>query len=385
MSPGRAPAVVAAVAAVLSLGACGTQTSAPGVADDPTSTPSSSATDEPTPSPTATPSTTASTADTPDPVDPGVLTIRGVPRGAPPRIPYLAHAGDTWALVRPDGTTESLDREYGEFATMGDGLVATTYSATGTQVVLLDGQLQEVHAYDVPEGGLVATPDGAIVGWLGADGRPHVVEHGGDQEWDLPEVTGGSSLAALVSDGTTCKEGVEGVGCAAYVNSPDGTRAWISISHGIVDTVPGVVAVGDVATGDAGMVAMTSVSDEGSCWGRFQDFRRKPVWETCDYTLFDFSPAGTGILAGPAYLDGFGQGLAAVLDLDGQVRAEWHSRDQAALLHTVWEDDDHVLALVFQDDQWAVLRLGVADGSVELAVPPVPDRGGASPFVLPTR
>jgi hypothetical protein len=32
-----------------------------------------------------------------------------------------------------------------------------------------------------------------------------------------------------------------------------------------------------------------------------------------------------------------------------------------------------------------VLRLGVADGSVELAMPPVPDRGGASLFVLPTR
>ena len=44
-----------------------------------------------------------------------------------------------------------------------------------------------------------------------------------------------------------------------------------------------------------------------------------------------------------------------------------------------------MLALVFQDDAWAVLRLDVTDGSVELAVDPVPDQGGRSPFVLPVR
>ena len=57
---------------------------------------------------------------------------------------------------------------------------------------------------------------------------------------------------------------------------------------------------------------------------------------------------------------------------------------QAALLHTVWEDDDHVLAMVFQDDAWAVLRLGVADGSVELAVRRCRTRAAQYPFVLPT-
>jgi hypothetical protein len=40
--------------------------------------------------------------------------------------------------------------------------------------------------------------------------------------------------------------------------------------------------------------------------------------------------------------------------------------------------------IVFQDEQWAVLRLGV-DGSTEIAVPPVPDHGGQGAFVLPTR
>ena len=74
-----------------------------------------------------------------------------------------------------------------------------------------------------------------------------------------------------------------------------------------------------------------------------------------------------------------------MLDGDGTVVAEWHSRGQAALLHTIWEDDDHVLALVFQDEAWAILRLDVTDGSVELAVEPVPDQAGQNPFVLPVR
>ena len=74
-----------------------------------------------------------------------------------------------------------------------------------------------------------------------------------------------------------------------------------------------------------------------------------------------------------------------MLDDDGAAVAEWHSAGRAALLHTIWEDEDHVLAMVFQDDAWAILRLDVTDGSVELAVAPVPDQGGRTPFVLPVR
>ena len=249
---------------------------------------------------------------------------------------------------------------------------------------MLDGDLEEVSQATNPSGTLAVTPDGAIVGWVTTEGRPHVVERGGSQEWDLSVVDEAGSIAALVSDGDTCLEGSDGSGCVAFVNSAEGTSARYTISHGIVDTVPWVLAVGDVsAEGD--LLAMTSVSDEGSCWGRFAAWKKQPLWETCDHTLFDFSPSGTRILAGPAYLDGFGQGSATVLDGDGAVVAEWHSAGQAALLHTIWEDDDHVLALVFQDDAWAILRLDVTDGSVELAVEPVPDQAGRTPFVLPVR
>jgi hypothetical protein len=376
MNPlGRAAVLV--LCSVL-LAACGDRTSSGSAADDPT-TPAST----PSPTGTSTPTESASTSAT-APAGSGVLTLNGLTSGAPPSVPYLAVTAAGASLVRPGGDVQRLPRVYDSFAPMGDGLVGTASVDDQARSYVLDGDLEEVSQGTNPSGTLAATPDGAIVGWVTTEGRPHVVEDGGSQEWDMSAVDEAGSIAALIGDRGTCVEGSDGSGCVAFVNSAEGTSARYTTSHGIVDTVPWVLAVGD-ASADGDLVAMTSVSDEGSCWGRFQAWKKKPLWETCDHTLFDFSPSGTRILAGPAYLDGFGQGSTTVLDGEGTVVAEWRSADQAALLHTVWEDDDHVLALVFQDDAWAILRLDVADGSVELAVEPVPDQAGQTPFVLPVR
>jgi hypothetical protein len=301
-------------------------------------------------------------------------------------MPYLREdrqAPGGWSLVERDGRVRPLDRAYAQFAPVGDGMVALAYENDQAAAYLLDGELSEVSRTDAGDGGLAVTPDGSIVGWFGADQAPHFVEAGGSREGYLPTVEKGSSLAAILADGTTCQEGDDGNGCAAYVNSADTSQAWWSISHGIVDVVPGVIYVGDVADG-GGLLGLTSLSDQGSCWGLFRGGKRRPAWETCDFTLFDFSPSGERILAGPAYLDGFGQGIAAVLDADGNVLAEWHSEDQAAILGTTWEDENHVLVTAFQHDEYAVIRVGL-DGTVEFALPPVPDPGSGGAYVLPVR
>lgn len=374
MNPlGRAAVLV--LCSVL-LAACGDQASSGSADDDPASP-------TPTPSPTS-PSTPPGSASPTAQAAPGVLTLEGLVLGAPPAVPYLTVTEDGSSLLRPGGDAQPLPRAYDAFAPMGDGLVGTASVEDQARSYVLDGDLEEVSQGTNPSGSLAVTPDGAIVGWVTTEGRPHVVEDGGSQEWDLSVVDEAGSMAALVSDRGTCLEGSDGSGCVAFVNSVEGTSARYTSSHGIVDTVPWVLAVGDASAG-GDLLAMTSVSDEGSCWGRFAAWKKQPLWETCDHTLFDFSPSGTRILAGPAYLDGFGQGSATVLAEDGAVVAEWHSAGQAALLHTIWEDDDHVLALVFQDDAWAILRLDVTDGSVELAVEPVPDQAGRTPFVLPVR
>ena len=60
------------------------------------------------------------------------------------------------------------------------------------------------------------------------------------------------------------------------------------------------------------------------------------------------------------------------------------SYDRAAILGTTWEDEDHVLVSAFQNERWAVIRVGV-DGTAESALPPVPDPGAGGAYVLPVR
>jgi hypothetical protein len=384
---GRPVALTAAIAVpALLLTACGDATSSRSSADEPTQSSSPTAEPSATESPSAEP--TEAETSTPPSIGgaPVVLSFKGLELGAPPAMPYLREDSDApggWSLVEQDGDVRPLSRSYAQFAPMGEGLVGLTYEDDTAAAYLLDGDLRDVSRTEASEGGLAVTPDGSIVGWLGTDKAPHFVEGGGNREGYLPEVKGGSSLAALLVDGATCQEGEGGNGCAAFVNSADTRKAWSSISHGIVDAVPGVIYIGDVAD-DGGMLGMTSIADEGSCWGLFKVWKRQPKWETCDYTLFDFSPSGERILAGPAYLDGFGQGIAAVLDRQGRVLAEWHSNGKAAILGTTWEDEDHVLVSAFQNEKFAVIRVGL-DGTVEFALPPVPDPGAGGAYVLPVR
>jgi hypothetical protein len=249
---------------------------------------------------------------------------------------------------------------------------------------VLDGNLEETSRAPMRGGSLAVTANGLIVGWLGAEGRTHVVEGGGSREYDLPQVPDGADLAALVTDGQTCKEGEVGQGCAAFVNSGDSTRSWTAISHGIVEDLGPVRAVSDVDGGH--LLGMVSLSDDGSCWGLFKTFG-KTRWETCDHTLVAFSPSDELILGTDAYLDGLGQRSLVFLDLDGRELAAWQGTAESAptIVQVAWEDDDHVLAVVFAADEWSIVRFGV-DGSSEYAVPPVPGEvDERAAFILPTR
>ena len=70
---------------------------------------------------------------------------------------------------------------------MGDGLVGVASVDEQARSYVLDGSLVEV-SQDANPATLAATPDGSIVGWVTTEGRPHVVEDGGSQEWDMSVV-----------------------------------------------------------------------------------------------------------------------------------------------------------------------------------------------------
>lgn len=72
----------------------------------------------------------------------------------------------------------------------------------------------------------------------------------------------------------------------------------------------------------------------------------------------------------------------------GEVVTEFsRSGDSGPFVNTaVWEDNEHVLATVFEDSAWTVVRLGL-DGSIEAATDALPDSGDPrrSPFSFSTR
>ena len=85
----------------------------------------------------------------------------------------------------------------------------------------------------------------------------------------------------------------------------------------------------------------------------------------------------------PAYRDGVGDGELAIYTAEG--RPLWHLTSYQAnpwfINDVVWEDDAHLLATVFQDGTWHLVRFGV-DGSAELASPAI---GGSDDMAPPVQ
>jgi hypothetical protein len=142
-----------------------------------------------------------------------------------------------------------------------------------------------------------------------------------------------------------------------------------------------MLAVVDAAA-DGRLVGLLSVTDEGSCSAVF-DEGDDVAWETCDHTLTHLSPEATRVLGTDAYLDGFGQRSVAFLEAaDGRLLHEFTSKGRGpSVLQTAWEDEEHVLAVVYERGRWSVVRLG-ADGSAELALGPVEGSDLDRPFLL---
>lgn len=370
----RLPAVVAAAAATLVLlAACGEPAT-----DDPTDDRTGDPTGDPSGEPTGDPSASAGAT---------LLSTKRLAQGPPPAVAFLAAAdpadpADTWMLVRPGVEPLELDveRPFG-FATMGDGLVVLTDDGDGAAVSVLDGGGEVESSEEVRGYRLAVTPDRSIVAWLGAAGQPTALEGGGARSFDLPEVSQGTEIGAILGSGTCQEAEPEGGGCTAFVNADEPQGVHVSTSHGIVEVAGAMLAVADAAA-DRRTVALQSVSDEGSCSGIYLA-GDDVAWQTCDHTLTSFSPDGTRVLGTDAYLDGFGQRSVAFLDAaDGALLHEFTSKGKGpTVLQTAWEDEDHVLAVVYERGRWAILRLG-ADGSAELAAGPDAGSDLDRPFVL---
>ena len=233
------------------------------------------------------------------------------------------------------------------------------------------------------QGSFATSPDGQVAAFVQPDGTPILVR--AHDRRTLSPVRGKGAFTAAAISGLDCTAPNPG-GCTVWIDvdgqAPTVWRAYASGTTQQLDT--DLRSVVDVADGGraAGVV---SVSDGGSC-SKVGVLGDADLWQTCDRRLISFSPDGRHVLASAAYADGMGDTQLAVLDAaTGKPTLDLQAADGDVITQMVWEDDSHVLAVVFEGGRWGVVRIGL-DGRRELAVSPVRDSGDlASPFVLATR
>jgi len=332
-------------------------------------TPHQLATNSPTPTPTA---------------DPGPLGLDGLKLGAVPAIGYQVGSKLYVGKNELPATAESASfpvRIDGGFLLPGANDSVTFLGDDGMTI-------DQTWSY---VGGFAVSPGGNVGAFVEPDGTVIAIQDGGSRYFEVgkaPAVSGDASWTVAAVTGENCSGRSQEPGCTIYLND-QGTSQVVAKIQPHRDSVlvyPQFQRLADVE--DQGWAAgITSVSDTGSC-SQVVDQVGDPVWKTCDYAFKSFSPNGKFLLAGPAYGDGAGDGSLAVIypglkaTNPASVILDLKTTDGVAIFQTTWENNSHVLAVVFKGDEWAVVRIGL-DGSRELALPVVKGTGDfVSPYTL---
>lgn len=121
-----------------------------------------------------------------------------------------------------------------------------------------------------------------------------------------------------------------------------------------------------------GLLAASVVSqlNDGSCTALVELESAKKRWRTCNYAVDELRSDSDLVLAGPAYRDGYGDGVFGALDVKtGKLVREWSGGSAVTIISTVMEDADHVLVIAEQGKQTAIARCAPKAGTCELAAP----------------
>lgn len=322
-----------------------------------------------------------------------MLDVSELARGRPPEIvyaldPHPVFGDGHFHLVLGRGGAEQPLRPgpVGAFVRHDDGRVVTSYGTeAGVVVEVLGDDGAVVESTDgLPGYGLVTTPDHSIVGWLDGDGVPQVLEDGATRHVSLPAVEDGDHLGALLGSDTCQEQAPEGGGCTAFVDAaPDSRRpqAWLTTSHGIVESVPHLSDVRDASSDGTVVGRLTGTGADPRCFGAVSP-RGTVRWRTCDHELTDLAPDGEHVIGVEGSMDDV-RGLATY-DSSGAVTATWSLPDDppSQVGDIAWEGDESVLVVVSDQGRWSVVRLGL-DGSAEYALAPIELGPDFSPYRMP--
>jgi hypothetical protein len=347
-------ALVLIAVAALTASACGTDSeSAPSSARS-----STSAAETPA---TSTPSTST-------PITPGdsiSVTLEGpLPQGEPPRIAYLE---DGKVIVYPDGSTRPAAHPYYLFTVTGD-LVAGLWFGDG-RFIDVDQGSRDVFTEELGElANLAVSPSGESIAWGTPSGDIRTAWDGG--QFDVASDTEALSVMAMLGRGD-CEE--ETADCAVFYSPLSGANIRYVSADGLdSDEIPSKGLIIDVSvTGD---LAAFQSDQDGTC----SELRSAPdyrvQWEACDYFFLRFSPDGDRILAATEHGDRSGGTQMSILHSRNGREIVTFTTPRGKIEGWTWEDEDHVLLTINDDQGWRVVRVGV-DGSAETAL--VADGGGS--------
>lgn len=320
--------------------------------------------------PTPTPSKTPTPSSTPSSTGPlkTKIVLNKLPTGRAPQIAYLTGRtirGGAGGDIKVPGTAGIQ-----EVARLGSSALAVVTKGYGTEMLTIDtdGKVT-ARTPDITQ--IVTTDDGLGAAYVGSRLK------------DTGEETGVTTLYAEQAQG---QAGVQKVtmpniwnpALLGYLNgkvyfdaskTQDGTSAlyeWTPAQSKVIPiaSVPNAMAVSSVGTAGS----LTTLADQNSCSSLLTVPAGKRLWRTCDYQIVGFTPDGATAIAGPMYQDGYGNGIAAVLDAKkGTLLHEW----SGVFRQWVPEDDQHLLLLADTGEETpaSIIRCTVSTGACELATP----------------
>lgn len=310
-----------------------------------------------------TPDTTPAPAPTPRVDGTFPLLLDDTPRGPRPTVSYVLD--DERTLVTPEGALD-LPQAYSQVLPYRDGWLALGASDEGGfENVVLDSGMTVKSASQGGEG-MVRNTEGTRVLYVRRDGdrRTVVDEPAG------PGPVEGTFTWSAPRGSTVVPVGYLGEGSVVYEAMGDETQAFLATAYGDVTPLDGFLKVMSVSE-SAGLVAgRISYDSQGrSCYGLMdpEASTTEMVWETCDHSLFELSPDGQHVIAGPPDYDMWGPSGLSVLDVGtGRVVVEFAPEREviAQVSQATWEDEDTVLAVLVRNDDMGIVRAEL-DGHLE--------------------
>jgi hypothetical protein len=264
---------------------------------------------------------------------------------------------DNMTVHLADGTKMTLPDRYQSGVALGTTFYGVrTDDRTGQ--LFLDAIGEDVFPTQTTEISFspVVTDDQSVIAYLTADND--LVTRDEDGNETSTKVPANTYPTAVTADAVYLKDGMGGPPLA--LDPQTGTTQVV---------VPKSIGVQDVD--DAGLLTLqSSYSDQGSCGGIYDTAASDYVWKTCDYYLYSLSPGSAYVNATHAYLDGPGNGFAAILDATtGEEITRFTPPEGSAVTTTAWQDSEHLLATVSDNKTTSVYRIGV-DGQSQRVLGP---------------